>query len=65
MQPMLMLLTTSRFSREAIEYVGTIDSRVILIDGYELAKLMIEFNIGATVAQVYSVKTIDTDFFEE
>jgi restriction system protein len=36
-----------------------------LIDGMELAKLMIEYNIGVSVESVYEIKKIDSDFFEE
>ncbi len=60
-----VFITTSRFSKEAKEYVGTIDTKIVLIDGDELAKLMIDFNIGVLPDKVYEIKRIDSDFFVE
>jgi restriction system protein len=60
-----VFLTTSAFTREAVEYVRTIDPRVVLIDGRKLAQLMIEYNVGVNVAQSYQVKKIDSDYFLE
>lgn len=39
-------------------------AKVVLIDGRELARLMIEYNIGVSVENIYQVKRIDGDFFE-
>jgi len=36
-----------------------------LIDGKELAKLMIENNVGIAVKNIYEIKKIDIDYFEE
>ena len=41
-----VFITTSKFSKEAVEYAKSIDSRVVLIDGTRLAQLMIDFNVG-------------------
>lgn len=38
--------------------------KVRLIDGEELAELMIDFNVGVAAADTYVVKKVDTDFFE-
>ena len=37
----------------------------MLIDGQELARYMIEYNVGVSTKQVYEVKRIDSDYFEE
>jgi restriction system protein len=58
-------MTTSRFTQEAREYVERISSRIILIDGQQLAKLMIDFNVGTSEYQRYIVKKLDSDYFEE
>ena len=60
-----VFITTSHFSKEAIEYVKTIDPRVILIDGRNLAQSMIDFNLGTTTSSIYEVKKIDTDYFND
>jgi len=60
-----VFLTTSTFSREAHQYVETIDPKVVLIDGNRLAQLMIDFNVGVSTAQSYFIKRIDSDYFIE
>jgi restriction system protein len=60
-----VFITTSRFSKDALEYISMIEKKVVLIDGKQLADLMIKHNLGVTVKQAYQVKTLDTDFFIE
>jgi len=60
-----VFITTSRFSKDALEYISMIEKKVVLIDGKQLADLMIKHNLGVTVKQTYQVKTIDTDYFIE
>lgn len=58
-----VFITTSSFSREAVDYADGVTPRVILVDGKELAQLMIEHCIGVTLARQYRVNRIDLDFF--
>lgn len=60
-----VFITTSVFTQEAEAYVRQIQKRVILIDGQQLAQLMIDFNIGVSLEKSYLVKRVDHDFFEE
>lgn len=60
-----VFLTTSTFSRDARDYIETIDPKVVLIDGRRLAQLMIDFDIGVSTTQSYWVKRIDSDYFVE
>jgi restriction system protein len=61
-----ILITTSWFSHEASGYASKIDSpKIVLIDGKELAKLMIEFDLGVTKLATYDVKRKDSDYFIE
>ena len=60
-----IFITTSNFSKEALDYVKNIDSKIILIDGQRLAELMIEHNVGVSPVASYDVKKIDTDYFIE
>ncbi len=60
-----VFITTSGFSKEAREYVKTITATIILIDGDDLANLMIDFNVGVAVEATYDVKRIDSDYFVE
>ena len=58
-------ITTSSYSREARTYVEKLNKKIVLIDGQELARYMIEYNVGVSTKQVYEVKKIDLDYFEE
>lgn len=61
-----VVITTSTFSREAVDYVERIEGKkVVLIDGTRLAGLMIEYNVGVTVTKRYELKEVSNDFFEE
>lgn len=60
-----IFITTSDFSREAMDYVSRIDSKIVLIDGKTLARLMIDFGVGVTSVATYDVKKIDSDYFAE
>lgn len=60
-----VFITTSRYSAEAIEYAEQIQSKVVLIDGEQLAQLMIEHDIGVSTMNSFAVKRIDTDYFLE
>lgn len=59
-----VFMTTSNFSREAHDYVSTISSKSILLDGETLAKLMVDHNVGVTPVGTYELKKVDTDYFE-
>ena len=58
------MIATSTFSQEASEYVKKIEKKIVLIDGKQLAQLMIEHNVGVTVTKAYTLKKLDQDFFE-
>lgn len=60
-----IFITTAKFSKEARIYADSIDKRVILIDGQQLTDLMFQYNVGVSNEEVYTIKKIDLDFFEE
>jgi restriction system protein len=60
-----VLITTSQFSPEAKDYVSRIEKKIVLIDGEELAKLMMDYGIGVATDATYEIKRLDTDYFEE
>ncbi|PIU44993.1 MAG: restriction endonuclease [Ignavibacteriales bacterium CG07_land_8_20_14_0_80_59_12] len=60
-----IFITTSDFPKEAHDYVSRIDTKIVLIDGQQLAQLMIDHNIGVTTVSSYEIKRIDSDFFAE
>ena len=58
-----IFITTSNFTKEAIEYTPRNETKIVLIDGHQLAQLMIDYNLGCTPQQTYEVKKIDSDYF--
>lgn len=60
-----VFITTSSYSKEAKHYVEKLNKKIVLIDGQELARYMIEYNVGVSTKQVYEVKRIDSDYFDE
>lgn len=60
-----VFITTSSYSKEARQYVDGLHQKIVLIDGQELARYMIEYNVGVSTKQVYEIKRIDSDYFEE
>jgi len=60
-----VLLTTSTFSRQALAVANQSGSlRLVLIDGDQLTRLMIRFNVGIRVARMIEIKRVDVDYFE-
>ncbi|VUD55028.1 unnamed protein product [Burkholderia pseudomallei] len=59
-----VFITTSAFTREAKEYAGVIASKIILVDGDELVKLMVDHNVGVSTVSTFHVKKVDSDYFE-
>lgn len=61
-----LFITTARFTNEAVQFAQRqLNQKIVLINGKELADLMIEYNLGVSVVQTYEVKKIDTDYFED
>lgn len=60
-----IFITTSSFTNEARGYVENIDAKIILIDGKQLTELMIENDLGVSIQDTYTIKRIDSDYFEE
>jgi len=60
-----VFITTSNFSKEALDYARSMrDTKVVLLDGEQLTQFMIDYNLGVSVASLYEVKKIDSDFFD-
>jgi len=60
-----IFITTSTFSSDALEYTSRIETKIILIDGPRLAKLMFDHGVGVATASNYEVKRIDSDYFTD
>jgi restriction system protein len=59
-----ILITTSRFTDDARTFVRNLGMKIVLIDGEQLADLMIEYGVGVTEVTRYVVKRLDLDYFE-
>lgn len=59
-----VFITTSSFTREAVEYAGMINTKIILLGGKDLVSLMIDHNVGVSTVGVYELKKVDSDYFE-
>jgi len=60
-----VFVTTSTFTKEAKEYIKEIPQQVVLIDGSDLTKLMIKYNVGVSTEKSYEIKKMDSDYFKE
>ena len=60
-----LFFTTSRFSPSAKRTASELGSRIVLIDGPHLAKLLIRYNVGCREKSVLHVRELDEAYFEE
>lgn len=60
-----IFITTSSFTKEAWEYTPKNETKIVLINGEQLAQLMIDYSLGCATQQIYELKKIDSDFFGE
>jgi restriction system protein len=60
-----VFITTSTFTRSARETADRLGKRIVLIDGEQLAGLMIRYDVGVRIEETFHIKKIDEDFFIE
>ena len=61
-----IFITSGDFATSARQYIEKISKRIVLINGMDLVRLMIRYNIGVTANEekTYQIKNIDSDFFD-
>lgn len=59
-----VFITTSRFSAEATSFAQQVPTRIVLIDGERLTRLMIRYGVGVQVKRTVQLVEVDEDFFE-
>ena len=59
-----VFITTASFTNDALNFKPMGSVKIVLIDGIQLCKYMIEHNLGVSTRQTYEIKKIDTDYFE-
>jgi restriction system protein len=60
-----VFLTTSTFTPDARSYAGNLQNTIVLVDGSQLAQLMLEHGIGVTQAGLVKLLKLDEDYFVE
>ena len=60
-----VFITTSRFTKEAVEFASQASDSLVLVDGEQLAQLMVEFEVGVSVERTIKLCHLDSDYFEE
>ncbi|MDZ4096434.1 MAG: restriction endonuclease, partial [Paracoccaceae bacterium] len=60
-----VFVTTSDFSAEARGFLGKVQHRIVLINGQELARLMIRYGVGVRARTTYVIKGVDEDYFAD
>lgn len=60
-----VFITTSEFTKEALDYAASLDAKIVLIDGRQLAEYMVEAGVGVSIRQTYETFRVDEDFFAE
>lgn len=58
-----VFITTSRYTNEARDYQPRNETKIVLIDGEQLAELMIDHNLAVSTANTFEIKRIDNDYF--
>jgi restriction system protein len=59
-----LFVTTSSFSSSAKETAEMLSKRIVLIDGIQLARLMIRHGVGCRIEETLYIKKVDEEFFE-
>jgi restriction system protein len=59
-----LFVTTSQFSSSAKETAEHLSKRIVLVDGDQLARLMIRHNVGCRIEETLHIKKVDEEFFE-
>jgi restriction system protein len=60
-----VFVTTSGFSRDATAYVERVQHRIRLINGQQLAGLLIQYGVGVRARSSYTIHSVDEDYFSD
>ena len=61
-----LFITTAQFTKDAVHYASKQSAaKIVLVDGYNLTRLMIEYGVGVSVQSNYAIKAIDSDYFDD
>ena len=61
-----VFITTSSFTSGALEFASKhLSPKIVLIDGLELGRLMLKYEIGVITQRTYKLMEIDENYFSE
>ena len=60
-----IFITTAKFTNDAIKYTPRNDTKIVLIDGEQLADLMIDYDMAVATTHTFTIKRMDNDYFDE
>ena len=60
-----IFITTAKFTKEARDYQPKNETKIVLIDGEQLADFMIDYDLAVSQKDKYVIKQIDYDYFDE
>ena len=60
-----VFITTSSYTKGAVDYAAGLQNKVVLVDGAMLANLMVDYGVGVSLERSYEVKRVDFDYFTE
>lgn len=60
-----VFVTTSSFTAAAKQHVQNSPKSLVLIDGEQLTRMMIEYDVGVRLSETITLKRLDEDYFEE
>ncbi len=60
-----VFVTTARFSSGARQFADGVSMRLVLLDGPELTRLMVRYNVGVSVRETFDLKQVDEEFFDD
>lgn len=60
-----LFITTAQFTKDAVAFIERQHTtRIVLVDGAKLTRLMIEYDLGVSTQNVFAIKKIDSDYFD-
>ncbi len=59
-----VFITTSKFSKTALEYIEKSSKDIALIDSEKLTDLLVKNNLGISKVQDFTTYQIDRDYFD-
>ena len=60
-----VFITTSSFTRDAAEYAIAVQATIVLIEGLQVAQLMLDHGVGVSVQETFKLFKVDEDYFVE